>query len=481
MGEFLWDYVQGGASAIVGDRYESRLLELYKNLGLEVTAPLKRDWAATIRTSRGLFRVWDPKKNTGANFLELLKNPGQAAREGGSRVMEYTMNLGQWTDRVPRIGEMRRVIKENGWDIDNLTMEQRVLLAMAAKEVTQDNTAGGHFTGIFNKLLMYHRAWAQGVRGSVAAVHRNPMRALGNQAIFLALNVGLWLENRDDEEWRNLAPYRKWSNYFFGFDYGGRKEYLVIPAEQDMETFFVMGTTAMLDAWYHQDPQSAVEWARHFAMLNMPVMPGLLSEIWEQRGNHDSFTDQAIVPEGMRWMAPEDQYDEYTTMVAYWLGQELGWSPKRIDHALHGVFARTGKGLMTGAFGTVGRDPWWKTWLTGEDQSTREGELADTFIFGKLFQAGGAIGSRPESVGKIFDLAREAEARAAGARAGQSKPMTNLERQRHYLLRAAGSRMKGYFDAKKAAYKSVDRDAISREMVRDAEQVLERLKTLEGE
>src|SRR5690606_11212555 len=191
-----------------------------------------------------------------------------------------------------------------------------------------------------------------------------------------------------------------------------------IPAEQDMETLFVMGVTAALDSWYREVPDSATEFARQFAALNAPVLPAFVTEFLEQTANYDGFTGQPVVPKSLEYATPEAQFDEYTSNLAVWLGESLGWSPKRIDHLIQGIFAGTGRSIVEFGFGTVGRDAPWRAALSGTDQSTREGELSDVPIFGKLFQSGGAIGARPTEVTEVFELARKAESVANSVRLG---------------------------------------------------------------
>lgn len=77
------------------------------------------------------------------------------------------------------------------------------------------------------------------------------------------------------------------------------------------------------------------------AALNMspPTSPPAVQVLVEQLANYDFFSDRNIVPDYMQALAPELQYSHYTSTFAKQLGDLMGWSPMRIDHAMSGMFA----------------------------------------------------------------------------------------------------------------------------------------------
>lgn len=54
----------------------------------------------------------------------------------------------------------------------------------------------------------------------------------------------------------------------------------------------------------------------------------------ELNANHDNFSKREIVPFYMQRRPAQQQYNEYTTDFAKWLGEEMGWSPLKIDLVL---------------------------------------------------------------------------------------------------------------------------------------------------
>lgn len=77
------------------------------------------------------------------------------------------------------------------------------------------------------------------------------------------------------------------------------------------------------------------------AMLNLTpsTSPPAVQVLVEQLANYDFFSGRNIVPDYMQALAPELQYSHYTSTFAKQLGDLMGWSPMRIDHAMSGMLA----------------------------------------------------------------------------------------------------------------------------------------------
>ena len=81
--------------------------------------------------------------------------------------------------------------------------------------------------------------------------------------------------------------------------------------------------------------------------LTPPTTPPLFSMFFEVPNNIDTFTGRPIVPDHMRALAPELQYDNYTSSIAKWMGDQFNWSPMVIDHVLGGFGASAYRDLAT--------------------------------------------------------------------------------------------------------------------------------------
>lgn len=67
----------------------------------------------------------------------------------------------------------------------------------------------------------------------------------------------------------------------------------------------------------------------------------------ELRSNFDTFSKREIVPFYMQSRPPQQQYTEYTTDFAKWLGEEMGWSPLQIDHVMSALGTSAYRDLTT--------------------------------------------------------------------------------------------------------------------------------------
>lgn len=88
------------------------------------------------------------------------------------------------------------------------------------------------------------------------------------------------------------------------------------------------------------DDQAPARFLRGAAQsLTPPTSPTALQIVTELTVNKDFFTGREIVPSYMQALAPQLQYDNYTSSLAKWLGGVTGQSPMIVDHILSGLGA----------------------------------------------------------------------------------------------------------------------------------------------
>ena len=149
--------------------------------------------------------------------------------------------------------------------------------------------------------------------------------------------------------------------------------------------------------------------------MTPPVTPPLFEEVFEQGANRDTFFKTPIVPRGQENLPPEEQFNEYTSRAAIAMGRLFKVSPRRIDHGIRGLFGPVGSDLVD----ILG---------LGAKGIEREGELADTPIFGRLFVRGGTTRSRA-----IDDLYEALEA-AQKIQASNVQEEDPIQREKRLLL-----------------------------------------------
>src|SRR5690606_35390489 len=136
----------------------------------------------------------------------------------------------------------------------------------------------------------------------------------------------------------------------------------------DVGQVFASLPEALLDAWYREDPKAVLAWGKEALDVTAPPMlPPPIEEGMQQLANKDFFFDSPVVPQHLERAPAAEQYTEYTSRVAKFLGRTFEASPARIDHAMRNLF-----GPVSGdIFSALGLGP------AGKDQ---EAEAADLFL-----------------------------------------------------------------------------------------------------
>jgi hypothetical protein len=169
---------------------------------------------------------------------------------------------------------------------------------------------------------------------------------------------------------------------------------------------------AALDSWYRQDPTSAKQALTHLFETQNPLgYPVTLNVAKEQWQNRIDFWDRPIIPRSEVDLAPGAQIGPYTSKLAEMLGRAFPnqVSPRRVDAAVRGFFG----GTVPDIFDALG---------LGSVKSTRETELADTPVIGKLWRRGGYYNAQSQPIADFWDIKQGIDARVAAMRSQIKNP-----------------------------------------------------------
>lgn len=140
---------------------------------------------------------------------------------------------------------------------------------------------------------------------------------------------------KDDEDYQATSEYLRTTGWVVPMG-EGRIVYVPKPFELAIVNNIVeravesaSGDTAAMDRLRRGVAQS----------LTPPMSPPLIGTLVEHAANHDFFTGREIVPNYMQALQPRLQYDERTSSIARWLGDNTNMSPMVIDHYLSGLGA----------------------------------------------------------------------------------------------------------------------------------------------
>ncbi|KPK41345.1 MAG: hypothetical protein AMJ65_09740 [Phycisphaerae bacterium SG8_4] len=185
----------------------------------------------------------------------------------------------------------------------------------------------------------------------------------------------MWWINKDKDWYRELQWRDKFLHWWFECDWP-EPTLIKIPRAFEIGTIFGALPEALAEAAYEEDPDAMKAWMSTLVDVAYPgVMPVLGEEAWEQASNFDYFWETKIVPRGELDLPPEEQIGPYTSKVAITLGQLFKVSPRRIDHAVAGIFGPVGRDILE----TLG---------IGPKETEREKGMADAWIIGRLFSRG---------------------------------------------------------------------------------------------
>lgn len=446
---------------------DSPYSDLFRRLGGEQALPLGQDTRHTRRAVRELFsgRGWK----------------GRAVRVVSTPI-EHLRDLLQFPESATRVAELRRAADAVGWKPGaSITVNQMLQMLTAAKRVTVDFTAAGTWARSVNQVIPFFNASIQGARSFGRTMRERPLAAVlkGVTARTLPALL-LWWKNKDEDWYRDMPWREKFSNFWLPV---GDSELVAVPRVYDWDNAFSVLPEAILDSIYRQDPEAAAQAVGNlFSTSPLQYLPWsptegfrwgiagenpLLGEALEQASNRDTFTGQRIVPEGEKDLPAREQAAPYTSGIARFIGDRLGWSPRRIDHALRGF---TG-GLVhdtADLIDALGR------LFTGKDpgigmRGPSRGEFKDVPVVGAaLGRRGGREGIGSLAVERLYDALGEAR-KGEASREARETPEARLRR---LTLEDAGRAVKWLRVLQGAASTQAERQAIQREIRSIAQQAL---------
>jgi len=442
-GEWLMQFGNAALHRATGGKYASPYLDAFRRLGGEMAQPLGQDIRHTDRAARRLFqgpviRVLDPR-----NAFDFLRD---------------TL---QFPESAARVAELKLLAKKIGWAPGQpMTLDQSLELLLAAKQVTTDFSAAGEYGRMWNRVAPFHNAALQGPRANVRAFKRNPARFLWRGLELASITLALWWWNKDKEWYKELSSEAKALFWHVPFNWNGREELVRIPRAFEPGMMFGAMPEMFADAWYQQEPETAKRWfSQFFEVLTPNVEPVLFDEMADQWSNRDRFWDTPIVPTRDARKPLEEQYSEYTSRVARFTGELFGASPRRIDHAIRGVFG----GVASDVIDAVG---------LGGKAGGRGDEPADIAVLGRLFQRGGAMGFHPKSIDRLYDTLDEYRLRQASDRVEE----THVQGQVRLMLADATRAVSALSYIRSQTDDTDKRRALVRESVLLAKEALEQAK-----
>jgi len=441
--KLLWYWIRSMADAALNRSAgvdTSPWMQTFLQLGGEMAQSLGQDIPHSRLAARRLFqgktvRTLDPR-----NWFEWYRD------------------FVQFPETAPRVAELRAMAKDIGWRPGQpMSLDQSLQLLLASKQVTTDFTAAGELARAANRMVPFLNAAIQGPRANIRAGRRNKQKfALRGLQLTMA-TLALWWLNKDEEWFKELDPRERFLHWWFPVG----DELVRLPRPFEVGLVFGALPEALVDGWYRAEPDRVREWLKVFGESSTPnLMPVIPNIIAEQLANERFHFDTPIVPMGEQQKPAEEQFNEYTSRVAITVGRMFDVSPRRVDHAIQGMFGYVaGDVLRVIGLGAPGTD--------------RESEVADIPVFGRLFRPGGQTGSTPASIDDVYDLLAEAQKKQHSER----EPETRTERQRRLMLTDAAQAISAIYYIRSESQSTQDRRSLTFEAMEIAQEVLEAVES----
>lgn len=231
--------------------------------------------------------------------------------------------------------------------------------ANLSKTVSLNFARAGERGRALNQIIAFTNAKIQDldliVRSHLDPARRGQVIAKGFLYITVPSILTWWL-GKDDEEIQNLPEWRK--NMFWNINLGpvsrvlGRESFILsIPKPFLMGAIYGTSVERALDYATGRDPNGMRKAMKNLMAngpdglnpVEMAMSVAGLKPLIEATTNFNLFQDRAVVPEAMKFLPKEQQYDIHTSETAKMVSKFTGQSPMVVDHLLRGYLATAGK------------------------------------------------------------------------------------------------------------------------------------------
>ena len=401
--------------------------------------PLRDTWTAVMQTSFGFVPFYDQtlaiadilgKKDVyydwfrsgGAysGFVELNRPSLQKAYKElmttrgrkvlkGLNIIADAQNLSQLLEESTRLAIYKRAIRKGLSPVE---------AGYASRESTVDFARRGAKMGDFSKMTAFLNASIQGFDKTIRNSIQHPYATAIKGVMTITLpSLLLYLRNRDDEEYKEIAPWRR--DLFWNFKIGENwwaapkpfiygqvfgtiterfLEYLDSTERGNLALNRISGQNVEIGKSPELD-RLAVSILESSLPLGLDPIGGLLptgaKPLVENMFNYNIFREQNIVPQHLVDMPGADQFSRYTTETAKQLGEWTGYSPAKIENLIYGYTGGTGRHILQGTDALVNA-------IKGEKIQKRPTELADIPLV-KGFVTRPPMGPSAESISTFYE------------------------------------------------------------------------------
>lgn len=321
-------------------------------------------------------------------------------------IMTYIPELSEQSTRF-------RVFEKNIDFYRNKGMSEtdaRIQAALQSRDATQDFGRTGNITREINQLIPFSAARVGSAYTFVEKANANPKRVASRLAILIAISTAIKALGYDDDEIEELNQRKKDDNFVLKI---GDQIITIKKPQGILRSIINLGEYVQDLFTGHieegKEGERLSEWLTNAIMDNMPadsvtgLVPNMIAPVVENAINKDLYYNSDIVKSYDLELPDSEQYYDYNSQLAIWLGKIFNYSPAKIDNLISGYFA----GLGTSVTNVI-------DWIAGKVGITPEEPnmgLEDNAV-GKRFFVN--VNSNSASVDEVYTLKTDLTKKANG-------------------------------------------------------------------
>jgi hypothetical protein len=330
---------------------------------------------ADILGKKDVYHEWLASGGAYAGFVELNRPALEKAvgelRHGKSilkrmNIISSAQDLSQLMEMATRLGVFKAEKRKGKTSAE---------AGFASREATLDFARRGAKMADYNRVMAFFNAGVQGLDKTIRTSITHPYATAikGLTAITLP-SLLLFLRNKDDEEYKEMAQWQK--DLFWNFKLGD--QWWRVPKPFLFGQLYGSIPERFFEYQYTKDPKAfkGLQDSIYDALTPVSGDPesGVLmtsvKPLLENAVDHSFFLQRPIVPSGTSRLEPQDQFGRYTTKAAKKMGEWRDYSPAKIENLVRGWFGGSGQYALEGIDFIANQ-------ITNEVDAERPKELAD--------------------------------------------------------------------------------------------------------
>ena len=305
-------------------------------------------YSAALRGERNL------RRSVSDIRLDPLLSPRTIGRAVGKTVLapyKLSLKVSDIAENVNRIAAYHYKLRQLGGEPtpDNVREAMNY-----AREITTNWSRRGRQSQMLESMIPYNNAAIQGLYRFGRTWKQNPVKTTALVGLgILVPKFYEYMQFHDDPDYQKLTAREKYRNLIVSKNEDGT--FVKIPLSPEWNALGAL-MVDFLEAYKDGDPE-AFKGATDALVdaFTPPIISGAAQGIAQGGGieqsmwgvanatavgpilgamGNQSFTGAPIEPLRVQDRSPQYRYDERTTSVARWLGEQTGWSPMKIDYVI---------------------------------------------------------------------------------------------------------------------------------------------------